>query len=557
MSETDKKRAVLGILAALAAIVVLGVGILPAYRAVTAWRARNLAAQSDSLRAKGKLPEAQLKAQAAYLIRPDEPEALRAAARIQTDLREPNSTGFWQALIALGKASPEDRREYVELCLRNSLLPQAEAELQKLMAEAPNASANLWLLSQMRLAKGDVAHSIEFATQARDKDPANERYQLFVGSIQFDSPDGATRDSSRRTVWRIAREPDPLSLDAIAFLAKRSQLTPDQLRDLIQILDKHPLAKTPQQLLALGLEIRLEPERKADLLKQASAKFRAGPAEDLDSFAAWLNGQIEFDQTLASLPLEQALKRRVSFILHMDALGGLGRWQAVQRILDTPDLPLSRTVVQAFRARTALQLKRPEDATLAWRRALNAAQDDPEELVFLAQYAEKNNEFDYSARAFHALAKVAANPLPVYLTLSQLLQQHGSTEDLRDVLNEMADKWPRNSAFKNDAAYLNLLLEKDLVRSKQTAEQLVRENPQFLSMRSTLALAYLRLKDPAAALNVYSDANYDWRQALPANAAVYVAVLAANGKTNDAGALALTLPIESLRKEERELTAIW
>ena len=74
-----------------------------------------------------------------------------------------------------------------------------------------------------------------------------------------------------------------------------------------------------------------------------------------------------------------------------------------------------------------------------------------------------------------------------------------------------------------------------------------------LPHRTTLALAWYRLKDPARALQVYQGGDYDWSLALPSNRAVYAAVLAANGKRQEARQLAQSLSPDRLRKEEQAL----
>jgi hypothetical protein len=54
-------------------------------------------------------------------------------------------------------------------------------------------------------------------------------------------------------------------------------------------------------------------------------------------------------------------------------------------------------------------------------------------------------------------------------------------------------------ATENDLAYLNLLLKNEVDASGHIAEKLVREHPQMLAYRTTLALAYLRSNDAAGA----------------------------------------------------------
>jgi tetratricopeptide (TPR) repeat protein len=303
----------------------------------------------------------------------------------------------------------------------------------------------------------------------------------------------------------------------------------------------------------LGLKLRLDPGRKAALLDEAAGAFRSGPVDQLNQFAAWLNQRHEFGRTLAVLPYEQALKRRDSFIIHLDALAGLDHWAEVGQILGREGLPLQDSILEAFRARAALKLQQVDQAAFHWRRAVQAARDDVEQLEFVAQYAEKNTQYSDAIRAYRAVLQAEPSRMSAYLSLSRILQQHGSTTDLLDLMGQMARVWPQNPTFKNDLAYLNLLLNKDVASSRKTAEELVRQFPQLLPIRCTLALACLRAKEPALALGLLSDGNVDWRQALPGDRAVYIGALVANGRLKEAQALASDLPTATLRKEELDL----
>src|ERR1051325_8353999 len=69
----------------------------PTYRTFKKWRSRNLAVRAETSLANNDLTNAARQAQAAYLMRPNEPTALRAAAKVQTSIGHPNAIEFWQA----------------------------------------------------------------------------------------------------------------------------------------------------------------------------------------------------------------------------------------------------------------------------------------------------------------------------------------------------------------------------------------------------------------------------------------------------------------------------
>ncbi|HEY6170157.1 MAG TPA: hypothetical protein VI454_19140, partial [Verrucomicrobiae bacterium] len=84
-------------------------------------------------------------------------------------------------------------------------------------------------------------------------------------------------------------------------------------------------------------------------------------------------------------------------------------------------------------------------------------------------------------------------------------------------------------------------------------EDLVKQFPDSLAHRTTLALVLLKQGEATAALKVYDGREYEWPRALPAHRAIFAAVLAANGRKTDAVKIAGPLPRESLRREELAL----
>lgn len=525
----------------------------PVYHALKGWRARQLAAQAERLMSEKKWSEAGEKAQGAFLMGPGEPKAIRAVAKLQTEAGLPGALQFWQALIDTGRATPADRRDYVGSALRAGALGQAHAELARLTAQDPNQAANLWLLSRLCLAQGDVSAAQRFASAALATAPTNRAYRLFAASLAFSSSQPEAQANARTTVWTLARQPDEVGLQALEFLAGRRERAADQTQELVDLLQKHPLRTMAHRLLALSLKLGLQPEQRSRVFEAATLEFKGAPPADRREFGVWLNQQREFQRTLALIPFEDARKRTDLFIVHLDALASLGHWQDIEAILNHQAAPLSAVYLEAFKARCALQLKNPALAALSWNRALAAAENQFEELWWLADYAGKNGALEPARRAYRAWIGRAREPRPGYQALTRLVEQTGTTAELRDLLGDMLKRWPEEPALRNDHAYLSLLLGEAPAPFLRTAEELVAVNPGSLPHRTTLALARYRLNDFAGALRAYAGQDYDWSLALPGHRAVYAAVLAANQSTEPARRLVRGLPLPALRQEEQAL----
>ena len=100
---------ILLIVGAIALVVFLGGK--PVYRAIKAWQARRLAREANALMVEEKWTEASRRVQDAYLLRPNEPEAVRASARLLTRVSRPGeAVPFWEELAKLTSLTREDRR---------------------------------------------------------------------------------------------------------------------------------------------------------------------------------------------------------------------------------------------------------------------------------------------------------------------------------------------------------------------------------------------------------------------------------------------------------------
>jgi hypothetical protein len=165
----------------------------------------------------------------------------------------------------------------------------------------------------------------------------------------------------------------------------------------------------------------------------------------------------------------------------------------------------------------------------------------------------------------------------------RLAQGTGETKKIHDVLAEMLTIWPNDPAVQNDEGYTRLLLipQRSEVRNQRSEDQptptdspknesaaadnqevenierlaadLVQREPTSLPHRTLLALARLRLGKFSEALSAYDQIQVS-RGALTASAlAVHAAVLAANGRNEDAAAEIRDLDRKRLLPEEGEL----
>src|SRR5205807_1053493 len=224
-------------------------------------------------------------------------------------------------------------------------------------------------------------------------------------------------------------------------------------------LEQHPLAQVVQKLLALDLLEHNDPSQRQALIARAIEQWKEAEPAQLASLATWLNGKGEFQKQLDIIPLEKAVKNRDLFLQHLDALGALGRWDEIKRLLEGQSFPLDPVVQLMYLARCNTQLGEKVASENNWQRALETARGDVGKLLTLAEYAEKNGANDVAGAAY----ATAASAFPKLRVAQQgrlrLTQASGDTKKIHAILAEMLAVWPNDTAIQNDEAYLRLLLD--------------------------------------------------------------------------------------------------
>lgn len=563
------------ILVSVIVLVVVGLGVLfgtwPVLHRVKAWQARRHAATAFALMEKEQWNDARKEATAAYQLWPNEPQAIRAVARFLSRTRQAQALEFWDRLEAQGKLTRDDLVDEASIALLTGDDTRAKRAIGALLSGKQGAVKPVdHLLEAQLLIRQGAPIEAHDALQKIFGDPGattREKLQGALLQIAISAGTEAWRDEAWTLLNKLGDEHDAAGLDALSVLAQ-TMVTQEKLpasfpiasADLAQKLESHPLAKAPQKLLAIDLRIRDQKERRDELIAQATERWKDSEPEEMAALATWLNGKGEFQRLLDAIPREKALSSRDLFLQHLDALGGLGRWKDIKDLLDRDVFPLDQVIQKMYLARCNAQLEEKAASENNWRRALDAAQGDPPKLLMLANYAEKNGALEIARAAFDEAASESPKLRAAHQGRLRLVQATNDTRKIHDVLAEMLTIWPNDPAVQNDEAYTRLLLiiggtatvpstsdrdgtvavppvesrKEEIGTIEQLAAQLVQKEPSSLPHRTLLALARLQLGKYSDAMDAYSNIQVA-RNALTLSAlAVHAAVLAANGKADDA-----------------------
>lgn len=561
------------IIIAAAALILIVIGVLcarPFGRAIHGWQARRHAAKAFELIKQEQWPQARDEALAAYRLRSTEPLAIQAVARLFTRAGHPEALKFWRELAAATKLSRADLRDEAGLALKLREVSAADAAIRQLLDPKQGSPAPIdWLLAaQFNLQKPDLDQASANIHHVFDSKTATEREQ-FQATVILDQILDARRSSDRAEVnqrlAKFARSSSDVALDALANLAQRivaGKVSATgaglSMEEIIRGLETHSLAKPQHKLLAIDLRLRENPSERDMLIQKAIDQFKNGDNATLTVLAAWLNGRGEYQLELDTIPKNRAQQNRDLFLQHLDALGALGRWDEIRRLIEHEEFPLDPVIAHMYLARCFVQMGQPAGAENNWKRAMAAAAGDPEKLVSLGEYAEKNGVLDIAASAFEAAEAAAPGSRHVQQGRLRIAYAQHDTQKIHRILTELLKIWPNDTAVQNDEAYTRLLLMSEpntaeVNKIADLAENLVKREPSSLPHRTLLGLARLKQNRPTDALAVYDQIQVA-PGALSASAlAVHVAILAANGRTEAAAGERSELPMDALLREEQAL----
>jgi len=288
----------------------------------------------------------------------------------------------------------------------------------------------------------------------------------------------------------------------------------------------------------------------------------------------WLDGKGEYQRELDAIPLEHALQSRDLFLQRLDALGALGRWSDVKQLLESERFALDPVAQLMYLARCNARLGEKTASENNWKRALEAASDDPGKMMTVAEYAEKNGVNKIAEAAYATTTNESPKLRAAWQGHLRLAQASSGTRKIHHVLADMLRLWPNDFAIQNDEAYMRLLLlggtasvpsihrpdategvppSEELNGIEQLAKKLVERNPRSLPHRTLLALARLRQNRAAEALDAYTNIQVASNALTPSALAVHAAVLAANGRIEDAKTEAAQIRVDNLLPEEKAL----
>jgi tetratricopeptide (TPR) repeat protein len=577
-SRRSRKRSkrLLKIGAIAAIIIVLGLLVArPVRNLILGWQARRHAETAFGFIEQKRWKEAREETTAAYQLRPNEPEAIRAVARLLSRTGNIEALNYWRMLSEKTKLTRADLRDKAAIALKAGEPDQTRDAINRLLGGAPGeAQPADWLLAgQAALQERDfdVAYNQVnkvFASNSASTEEQLQAVSLLQAISHFQN--GILDPVVVRRLDGLARGQDNAALEALTVLAFRrlnvkngTPPSPGDLSDdeIVHLLQSHPLGKPFHKLTAASLRLHSHPSERNAVLKEMIDRWKGGDNADLAALANWLNSQGEYQRELDVIPENRAMQTRELFSQYVDTLGKLGRWSDIRRLIESEQFPLDPMIEHMYLAQCLSQQGETAAAKNSWSSALQEAAGDANKLMALADYAEKHSAYETAMLAYEAALIVSPRLRSAQEGRLRVASDERDTEKVQEVLSEMLQTWPNDFAALSDDALIRLLRlpptgadPEELDRIEKTARALIRREPENLSPRTVLALAYLREGRPSDAMVVYSDYRGPDFSVTPAALAVHAAVLAANNRLPEAKKEAAQISETDLLPEECLLT---
>src|SRR5207247_19397 len=137
----------------------------PVSGAIKAWQSRLLAHPALELIERKQWNEADAKARDAFLLRPTEPEAWRAIARLHSRMGK-NATAleWWKKVDEQHRLTIQDRRDFAGAALATGELATAAIQIDRLLAQKEHtAPIDILLAGQLAVRRKDPVLTVDYA----------------------------------------------------------------------------------------------------------------------------------------------------------------------------------------------------------------------------------------------------------------------------------------------------------------------------------------------------------------------------------------------------------
>lgn len=555
------------ILISLAVLMVVGmiVGAFtarPAWRWIKAQRAERLCEAAVALMETGQqgAVAAGDKLRRAWELAPENPVVKRTWARVMMEGGGQLSTArmLFEQLNDSGHATAEDQIDRATVYLRMGDTDQANQIFSALPQEVRRSRAALELEARLLLAEGDAASATEAYMEAlrtsADEDPLS---LVNLAMMQTGNPFSEVKERARGDLFRIATREDETGLAALERIAAMTNLSREESRRLIDLLEQHPLAGERHRFLRLSLELRLDPAGRNAILEDELTAHADLPLSQSHDFLTWLLREGEADLLLRLLPLESARTDSRLTGLFLQALVNEKRWRRLDAVLHDPSqLPIRDSMRSLLQALCLDELGGSQaDIAERVRNAYRLAWDERDygTVYRTASFAEQARHHDLAAEGYELLASRTELREAALDGLFRVASNRGDISEMINVTDRILANTPYKENYREIRSYLQLLTGYQMELAMSDIVLMVEANERSNLRQFLLAFAHHRFGNTAEAKSIL--VRTDVARLQPGHRAVAAWILSVAGEESEAFHLARRVDQLLLLDAEAELWA--
>jgi tetratricopeptide (TPR) repeat protein len=538
----------------LAALLALAWALRPPFRQ---WQQRRLLVSAEAFLARGDLRSASLASRQILRVAPANRRALEMMARIAQAVGSPEAILWQQRLVETSPGELQPALDLARMAIGFGEIYLADKALSEIPQSQRDSAQFHSTAAALAVEAGRLAEAEEHLSRAINREPSSLALQMNLATIRLKSPDPAKIAAARETLTRLGGTPElrPTALRALLADARREGDAPRALQ-LARDLTREPAATPGDRLLLLEeLQHSKSPDFPDELRLVQQASVTPAAAGTL---LAWMNARgLAADAVAWAKVLPESTSARMPVpLLVAEALTFTKDWNALRAHLMKTEWGDLEFLRKAFHARQQYETqgqRRTGEFKPRWERALVDTAGNPASLAMLARLVQGWGWQDEAAQAWWLLAARNAGQRTALKALYRIHAEAKNTRELHRVALRILEVEPDNPIAKNNAASLSLLLDLDLDRAHQLADEVLESNPNVPAFVATKAFSLLkrqRAQEAAALLGKLPESAFT----NPSTAACRGLVLAAVGENEKARPfLERAMKSDALFPEERNL----
>lgn len=527
----------------------------PVYREARVWRATQFAAAGTDALAAENWEDAILQFRLARQLDPDNIAYLRDLARASESISFTRASEVWRDVMGRRDISTVERQDFVEFLLRAGRPDLATEHLMRLMRTKPPSARSMSLSSDFFDKMGDRERATIYARAALNAAPGDDEIQFKLGALLAGDDTAAERAYGRKLLWELSGRTNSMQLEAWKRLSETGELNASEADKVLGWLKASPhLGK--ELLLEADLSLQAEPSRRDQIVASLIPRIESTNDVALGDAVSWLNKKSAFPEASDLLPFNRIGTNVLLLGLSLDTHVGLKDWAGIEVLLANTNAPVEPVLAECVRAHVASKQGNEAQARRRWTALIEWGSTNFPVAAVVARQAEQGGLVEFALKAYEPHVNNSNQPrigLEANRQTFRIAQKLGRFDVARDAATRLARFDSENHAAVASAVYLNLLLKSHVRQALESANALIRINPEQPNHKILAAFGHLRLGDSKKAQALLDELPVPIAAFSPQWRAIGAAVYKANGRLKEQVQLMQSLDNSGFRKEELKL----